>query len=95
MLVEGGSQEIASILSDFYAPTFKDAFQSWLSSVPNYPKPFEFRMDTITDLLNMNMMDMFENQDLNTTKGCANAKYGIKVPFTNISQYLHQKLSIK
>ena len=70
MLVEGGSQNIAAILSDFYAPTFKAAFEDWLQSVPDYPKPFEFRMETIADLLNMNVKSLFKTTGGSTKQGC-------------------------
>ena len=69
MLVEGGSQEIASILSDFYSPSFKTTFLSWLETIPEYPKPFEFQMGTITDLLNINFMQMI-NYDESSAQGC-------------------------
>ena len=35
---KGGSQDIASILSAVYAPTFKTEFKEWLQSNPNTPR---------------------------------------------------------
>ena len=85
MLVEGGSQEIASILSDFYSPSFKTTFQSWLETVPDYPKPFEFQMGTITDLLNINFLNMLK-KEANAAEGCLNNKtkyvYRLKYVYT-------------
>ena len=74
MLVEGGSQEIASIMSDFYAPTFKDSFLSWLESIPRFPKPFEFTMGTLGDLMDMNVMSLFKKQKDGVKLGCEDAK---------------------
>ena len=37
VVAQGGSQEIASILSDVYSPTFKNEFKHWLTSIPSYP----------------------------------------------------------
>ena len=74
MLVEGGSQKIASILSDFYAPTFKDSFLSWLESIPAYPKPFEFTMGTLGDLLDINVISLFKKQENGVKLGCEDAK---------------------
>lgn len=45
---KGGSQDIASILSDAYAPTFKTEFKEWLQSIPQYPKAFKFQMNAQT-----------------------------------------------
>ena len=59
---KGGSQEIASILSDVYAPTFKTEFKEWLQSIPRYPKPYRFQMGSVADLLNFRANDLFPNE---------------------------------
>ncbi|XP_078348817.1 uncharacterized protein LOC144633816 isoform X1 [Oculina patagonica] len=56
---QGGSQEIATILSDVYSPTFKGAFKQWLESIPAYPKAYKFLLGTITDLVNFRANDLF------------------------------------
>ena len=56
---KGGSQDIASILSDVYAPTFKTEFKEWLQSIPQYPKAFKFQMSSILDLVNFRANDLF------------------------------------
>ena len=56
---KGGSQDIASILSDVYAPTFKTEFKEWLQSIPQYPKAFKFQMSSISDLVNFRANDLF------------------------------------
>ena len=61
----GGSQKIASILSDAYSPTFKSEFKDWLMSIPQYPKPFHFQIGLITDLLNFRMHDLFPEEPVN------------------------------
>lgn len=58
----GGSQKIATILSDAYSPTFKNEFKDWLLSIPQYPKPFHFQVGMITDLLNFRMHDLFPEE---------------------------------
>ncbi|KAL9983630.1 hypothetical protein ACROYT_G005829 [Oculina patagonica] len=65
---KGGSQDIASILSDVYAPTFKTEFKEWLKSIPQYPKAFKFQMSSITDLVNFRANDLFPDDKV--TWGC-------------------------
>ncbi|XP_078357304.1 uncharacterized protein LOC144642194 [Oculina patagonica] len=65
---KGGSQEIASILSDVYAPTFKTEFKEWLQSIPQYPKAFKFQMSSISDLVNFRANDLFPEDKV--TWGC-------------------------
>jgi len=62
VVAQGGSHEIASILSDVYSPTFKNEFKHWLTSIPSYPKPFNFRMSPITDLVNFRASDLFPEE---------------------------------
>ena len=62
ILAQGGSQEIASILSDVYSPTFKTEFKHWLQTIPSYPKAFKFQMGSITDLLNFRANDLFPDE---------------------------------
>ena len=59
VVAKGGSQDIASILSDVYAPTFKTEFKEWLQSIPQYPKAFKFQMSSISDLVNFRANDLF------------------------------------
>ena len=60
VVAHGGSQHIASILSDMYSPTFKTEFKEWLQTIPDYPKAFRFQMGSITDLLNFRANDLFQ-----------------------------------
>ena len=62
MVVQGGSHEIASILSDVYSPTFKNEFKEWLRSIPSYPKPFKFQMSPIANLVNFRATDLFPDE---------------------------------
>lgn len=63
---KGGSQDIASILSDVYAPTFKTEFKEWLQSIPQYPKAFKFQMSSISDLVNFRANDLFPDDKVFT-----------------------------
>ena len=62
IMAQGGSQEIASILSDAYSPTFKTEFKEWLQSIPRYPKAFKFLMGSIVDLVNFRSHDLFPEE---------------------------------
>ena len=59
---KGGSQDIASILSDVYAPTFKTEFEEWLQSIPQYPKAFKFQMNSMTELVTFTTNDLFPDE---------------------------------
>ncbi|PFX13522.1 C-reactive protein 1.1 [Stylophora pistillata] len=65
VVAHGGSQHIASILSDVYSPTFKTEFKEWLRTIPDYPKAFRFQMGSITDLLNFRADDLFQDETVN------------------------------
>ncbi|KAL9983627.1 hypothetical protein ACROYT_G005826 [Oculina patagonica] len=62
VVAHGGSQDIASILSDVYSPTFKTEFKEWLKTIPTYPKAFQFQMGSITDLLDFRANDLFQEE---------------------------------
>lgn len=65
VVAQGGSQEIASILSDVYSPSFKTEFKEWLKTVPKYAKAFHFQMGSITDFLNFRATDLFKEETVN------------------------------
>lgn len=54
LIVEGGSQEVASILADKDRSGFKQEFKDWLQSVPQYPKGYDFKFGDLSQLLNIN-----------------------------------------
>ena len=60
--VEGGDQEIASIITDFYSPTIKYDLRKWLASIPTYPKPFKFIVGSIVDLLKFSPSALFPDE---------------------------------
>ncbi|KAI8498314.1 hypothetical protein Bbelb_242580 [Branchiostoma belcheri] len=68
--VEGGDQEVASIVADFYSTGFKDTFTEWLKSVPKYPKPIEMFMGTMSELLNLNYKLLFPFDITDVADGC-------------------------
>ena len=51
---EGGRQMAASILSDAYRGGFKEEFKSWLESVDEYPKGYDFKFGELSDILKLN-----------------------------------------
>ena len=59
VFAQGGSHEIAAVLSDVYSPTFKGDFKEWLKSIPAYPKAYNFFLGTIADLVNFRAHDLF------------------------------------
>ena len=65
VVAQGGSQDIASILSDVYSPAFKTQFKEWLQTVPKYAKAFRFQMGSMTDLLNFKANDLFKDETVN------------------------------
>ena len=65
IVAHGGSQHIASILSDVYSPTFKTEFKEWLKTIPDYPKAFRFQIGSITELLNFRADDLFQDETVN------------------------------
>ncbi|XP_035685635.1 uncharacterized protein LOC118422225 [Branchiostoma floridae] len=68
--VEGGDQEVASIVADFYSTGFKDTFTEWLKSIPTYPKPIEMFMGTMSELLDMNYKLLFPFDISDAADGC-------------------------
>ncbi|CAH1233484.1 Hypp764 [Branchiostoma lanceolatum] len=68
--VEGGDQEVASIVADFYSTGFKDTFTEWLKSIPTYPKPIEMFFGTMSELLNLNYKLLFPFDIKDAADGC-------------------------
>lgn len=66
--VEGGDQEIASLISDFNSPTIKADIVQWLESIRTFPKPFKFVLAPITDLLKFSAHALFPDEE--TDWGC-------------------------
>lgn len=61
--VEGGDQEIASIIADVNSPTIKNEIKQWLESIRTFPKPFKFLVAPITDLLKFNPSSLFKDDE--------------------------------
>ena len=72
--VEGGDQEIASIISDLNSPTIKNEIKQWLGSIPTFPKPFKFMVGPITDLLKFNPSSLFTEEERDWGCEANNAK---------------------
>ena len=58
IIVEGGHQRVASILSDRNRAGFKMEFQDWLDSISNFPKGYDFKFGEILELFDMNFRDL-------------------------------------
>ena len=61
--VEGGDQEIASMISDENSPTIKNDLEHWLESIRTFPKPFSFMVGPITELLKFNPSALFTDKE--------------------------------
>ena len=61
--VEGGDQQIASLISDVNSPTIKNELKQWLESIRTFPKPFKFMVAPITDLLKFNPSSLFTDKE--------------------------------
>eukprot|EP00058_Branchiostoma_floridae_P002946 XP_002588434.1 hypothetical protein BRAFLDRAFT_63382 [Branchiostoma floridae] len=75
LMIEGGDQEVAAIVADFYTTSFKETFTEWLKSVPSYPKPIEMFMGTMSELLNLNFKLLFPFDISDAADGCFSKKY--------------------
>ncbi|XP_035659246.1 uncharacterized protein LOC118404286 [Branchiostoma floridae] len=74
LMIEGGDQEVAAIVADFYTTSFKETFTEWLKSVPSYPKPIEMFMGTMSELLNLNFKLLFPFDISDAADGCFSKK---------------------
>ena len=68
IIVEGGHQHVAAILSDMNRAGFKSEFKDWLESIPQYPKGYDFKFGELSELLNINFETMFA--DMKEMKPC-------------------------
>ncbi|XP_078657546.1 uncharacterized protein LOC144903369 [Branchiostoma floridae x Branchiostoma belcheri] len=59
MIVQGGNQRIATAITEFYTTSFGSELRAWLDSIEDYPKAFEFTLELITDLFDMNFDTLF------------------------------------
>ena len=75
--VEGGDQEIASIISDLESPTIKTELKQWLESIRTFPKPFKFMVAPITNLLKFNVHSLFPDEETSDW-GCEAKKHLLK-----------------
>lgn len=80
---KGGHQEIATIVSDMYSPTFKDDFKDWLQSIPAYPKAIKFKLGSIVDLVNFRANDLFHGEDIDW--GCESHRAELKEGINGVS----------
>ena len=67
---------MAKSIMDFYTPSFREDFSQWLESIPEYPKPYEFTLGKVSQLLNMNPDSFFSSEDSNS--GCFSLSEDLK-----------------
>ena len=67
--VKGGDPVIGAAITDFYTPRFRELFVNWLNSINEYPKPFEFTLGRISEILDMNTATLFITAD-KAMSGC-------------------------
>ena len=85
ILVEGGNQNIGSILSDKNRAGFKSEFKLWLESIPKYPKGYDFKFGEISELLNINFKSLltenlqpcWNRPDLYDGEDCRRCRYNV------------------
>ncbi|XP_078659643.1 uncharacterized protein LOC144904556 isoform X2 [Branchiostoma floridae x Branchiostoma belcheri] len=56
---QGGSQRISAAITEFYTTSFGTLLKAWLESINEFPKAFEFTMQSLPDLLDMNLDSLF------------------------------------
>ena len=57
--VKGGSQEVAAIVANLNQPDFSDTFIGWLQTVHYYPKAFDFKYESISSILDIDVKTLF------------------------------------
>jgi hypothetical protein len=67
---QGGSAEIALALSNFYTPNFNPLFYRWIKSVPSHAKPFDFSLESIHKIFDINMDDLFQSNSQGWNECC-------------------------
>ncbi|XP_062505376.1 uncharacterized protein LOC134182065 isoform X2 [Corticium candelabrum] len=100
MNAQGGEQHIGALLSDMYGPGFKTALVSWLESLVTYPKPFDFTLGRISDLVNFKESELFPSEDTYLVErwGCEAKKAAGELETDEISgeqYYTYQEEVIK
>ncbi|XP_019635210.1 PREDICTED: uncharacterized protein LOC109478192 [Branchiostoma belcheri] len=76
MVVQGGDQRIAAAITEFYTTSFGNELKDWLESIDEFPKAFEFNMQLITDLLDLNFDTFFPQGNETVDFGCFGKRAG-------------------
>lgn len=64
IIVEGGHQHVAAILSDLRRSGFKSEFKDWLDSIPQFPKGYDFKFGELSELLDINFATMVSSMGM-------------------------------
>ena len=91
--VEGGDQQIASIITDFNSPTIKYDLTQRLDSIRTWPKPYKFMVAPIVDLLKFNPSSLFPDEKRDW--GCEKNANLLKTDLTTKEKYYEVKINDK
>jgi hypothetical protein len=74
---------VAAIVANMNQPDFSDSFIGWLKTVHLYPKAFDFKYESITSILSINVPSLFASTNDKERKICNEfAKKNCKFGFT-------------
>ena len=59
-MFQGGDPEVGALISDFYTPSFKSRFESWLTSIKDFAKPYDMTFGKISDIINVDVDSLFK-----------------------------------
>ncbi|XP_078695713.1 uncharacterized protein LOC144924459 [Branchiostoma floridae x Branchiostoma belcheri] len=64
LVVQGGDQKIAAVITELYTTALTTELKDWLESINDYPKPFSFVLRLVSDLLNIPFVSLFPAGDV-------------------------------
>ncbi|XP_078696303.1 uncharacterized protein LOC144924689 isoform X2 [Branchiostoma floridae x Branchiostoma belcheri] len=72
LVVQGGDQQIAAVITEMYTTALTTELKDWLESIDDYPKPFSFVLRLVSDLLNIPFDSLFPAGEIDY--GCLGSK---------------------
>lgn len=85
--MKGGSQEVAAIVANLNQPDFGDSFIAWLRTVPNYPRAFDLKFESLTSVLDINVASLFGQLQHRESLICPQCPRGLDL---SLSEFEHQ-----
>ena len=61
MQSQGGTINVAELITRVGSPSFGQTLRTWLEQIPRKPKAFKVKMRPINELLNINVKSIFMN----------------------------------